>query len=223
MEQFDHKPHHPLVKVKWLLQDREKPMIKLDAMNALDRALALFPLASTEHVAEHIEVDGAVTGGGTHATADPREQCICCSTLVSVPFWICVSCGKPTSVGKFSMLIAPSPPVDIDTLICIDCDTNKRPPLSPDSPHDHSHPLVRYQYPELDVLSEVKTVESKLASLETHMNDRLDRLEKHIAARDIALDERFEHLERKLDAQDAIFNGRFDTMENLLRSFVAGR
>jgi hypothetical protein len=57
---------------------------------------------------------------------------------------------------------------------------------------------VKYQYPEIAVQSEAKSIEAKLVSLETNVKDRLDRLE-------------------------AAFNGRLDAMESLLRAVIAGQ
>jgi hypothetical protein len=214
--QFDHKPHHPLVKIKWLLQDREKPKLMQDALNAVERAKALFSASATR-----AELISAIVAGGTTeddcmgtSEQDSAKLCICCNKSVSVPFWICVSCGEETSLISISMLTPHPSPVDTDTLICIDCDANKRPPFSSGSTHHETHPLVRYQHCEVDPSSEVKTIESKLASLETSINERLDRLEKRIANHDLALDERFERLEQRIEQ-------RLDSMESLLRAFVA--
>jgi hypothetical protein len=232
MDQFDHRPHHPLVKVKWLLQDREKPKIIQDALNAVERAKALFPMATTHvelipvAVTEDTADDSVGMAEGREGAQDSRKLCICCNTLVSVPFWICVSCGESACVINMTVLKTCRSLVDVDTLICTDCDVKKRPPLSPESKHDETHPLVRYQYPETDTLLEVKTIESKLASLEISINDRLDRLETHIANHDIALDQRFERLEqaleKRLGEQEAAFNARLDAMEKLLRAFATG-
>jgi hypothetical protein len=224
MDQFDHRPHHPLVKVKWLLQDREKPKIIQDALQAVERAKALFPSAATHPEVISVTEDPQDGSLEMDPVQNSKKRCICCNSLVSVPFWICVTCGESASVTEISVLTGRLYLVDVDTLICIDCDAKKRPPLSAESAHNETHPLVRYQFPEVDTILEVKTIESKLASLETSINDRLDRLETHIANHDLALDERFERLERalekRMDEQEAAFNARLDAMENLLRAVV---
>jgi hypothetical protein len=139
--------------------------------------------------------------------------------LAAIPWFPYPSGSVFRAVSRLLLAIfqcSHSPLVDVDTLICTDCDANKRPPLSSESKHDETHPLVRYQYPEFDALLEVKSIESRLASLETGINERLDRLEKRIENHDLALDERFERLEQKIEK-------RLDAMEDLLRAFVVGK
>jgi hypothetical protein len=101
VDQFDHKPDHPLVKIKWILKDREKPDLKQNSCNAIDRAKALFPgltdlvEPSPTTVAEDRDAVGGVgTVTGNGPDPDLKKFCTCCGTLISVPFWICVSCGE---------------------------------------------------------------------------------------------------------------------------------
>lgn len=96
--QFDHSPDHLLVKVRYLLQHREKRNLSENAWSAVDRAKVLFPPTTARpqpdllaSVADNEVDDDSRTATGDDIE-DPAKLCVCCNTLVSVPFWICITC-----------------------------------------------------------------------------------------------------------------------------------
>lgn len=116
-------------------------------------------------------------------------------------------------------------PLEIDIVICTDCDLRRRYKYGPDTIHKDYHPLLRFQYMEPTSSSEFTSLEAKLLGLETTILERLDRLEKRDTEQDLKNGDRFDRsemsMERRIAELEGYVGGRFDAIEALLRALAA--
>ncbi|TFK63878.1 hypothetical protein BDN72DRAFT_826239 [Pluteus cervinus] len=193
----NHNPSHSMIKYERIVFDYDEVW-----SSRTIAAAAKVTLRSAEEntTTQGVADEGAFAHGDRSVPDSDHVSallCICCSTPVTTPCWVCRTC----------------PP---DTFVCSACEAQRVAPPK-DHIHELSDPLIRISTTDPEPLADDAGglgIETRLAGLEAKLDERTNELRMQVNQLETKVNERFVQLESRIQEQ-------FATLESLLRQVVA--
>lgn len=190
---FQHGPHHHLAKMQHTLltgSKHVKSYVKT-ARQVVERAKSLIPVKE----------------------ADPNgPSCCSCLKPVTLPCWMCITCGKDGYLSCVRTTPHASMLADEDVCICDECEADELPCKVDGLKHNTGHDILRCPAP--STAKHILTTDERIEVINDKLQDSQAQLTTKIAAFQQEMDNRLMALEMKVDV-------RLGVLEELLRSFVA--